>query len=61
MIDAPGESNVKTVAEEYVSSENVHSAGRSWSSYIPSIDKPVSTNYSRNSFTRSISAESLYN
>ena len=29
LIDAPGESNVKTVAEEYVSSENVHSAGRS--------------------------------
>ena len=34
LIDAPSVSNIRTVVEEHVSSENVHSAGLWWSSYM---------------------------
>lgn len=44
MVDAPCESKIKTVVEGHVSTENVHSAGLRWSSYISSISKPISTN-----------------
>ena len=43
MIDVLQEGNIKTVVEKHVSVENVHSSGR-WSSYITSMNKPVSTN-----------------
>ena len=44
LINTSCESNVKTVFEEQVSSENVHFAGRWWSSYTYTINKQSNLN-----------------